>query len=220
MKKMGKEVIGIIAANNIRISPYIFFYTNILESLKVKYELIYPDRNNYIDSFSGKAYKIEWNNKIPSAVNYALYARKVINIVNRRKYSKLIVLTSINATYLSLWLKRKYNRKFVVDIRDYTYENLIPYAFLEKIAFYAAGLRIISSERFKEFLPNNMDYLVCHNISIDSETRPDKWKKQHGIITIGYIGSVAYAENAGKLIKLVRNDKRFKFHIYGMFPEE
>ena len=55
--------VGIIAANNIRYSPYIFFYTDILSKNNIEYELIYPDRNGLEENFDGVSCTLPWNSK-------------------------------------------------------------------------------------------------------------------------------------------------------------
>jgi len=209
--------IAIVAANNIRYSPYIKFYSDILDKLQIPYILIYPERNGTHDSWFGPNYAVAWKKSIPSIVNYALYARQVKKILRKNDVEKVVVLTSINAVYLSVYLKRKLKEKYIVDVRDYTYENYRAYAFLEKVALKNAGLRVISSQKFEDFLPKN-DYLVCHNISVTGNRFEPNKLFYDGRIRITYVGSVAYEKNVRRLIELVVSDKRFEFYIYGGGP--
>lgn len=77
--------VGIIAANNIRYSPYIFFYTDILSKNNIEYELIYPDRNGLEENFDGVSYILPWNGKMPTLLSYALYSNSVIKVIKQRK---------------------------------------------------------------------------------------------------------------------------------------
>lgn len=219
MENTKKELIGIIAANNIRFSPYIFFYTKILDQLDVRYELIYPNRNHLSDTYYGITYSLPWDSKKSSLLNYIKYAKNVEKIIVKKKYSKLIVLTSVIASIMSIWLSKHYRGRYIIDIRDYTYEHIIPYAMLERIALKSAALRILSSYKFKSFLPDE-DYLICHNFHAEKENISIEWKKKSGIIVIGYIGSVAYSKNVIKLIKHVMQNEKFCFYIYGSGPEQ
>lgn len=211
--------IAIVAANNIRYSPYIRFYSDILDKHRIPYILIYPDRNGTNDSWSGTKYALSWNKSIPSIINYALYAIQVKQILKRNNIEKLILLTSINAVYLAFYLKRKFKGRYIVDVRDFTYEDNSGYAFLERIAFRYSGLRVISSKRFEDFLPR-FDYLVCHNISTDGDSFEPKKVFHESRIRITYVGSLAYGKNVRKLIKLVKLDQRFEFYIYGDGPDQ
>ncbi|MDF2544131.1 MAG: hypothetical protein K0S47_3849 [Herbinix sp.] len=207
--------IGIIAANNIRYSPYIFFYTKILDEAKINYELIIPDRNPDLkDSFESVVHILPWNNKYSSIVNYLKYSKNVKSFVKKKKYEFLIVLTTVNAVFCSGWLKDKYAGKYLVDIRDYTYENNKIYYYLEKKSVKNSFLNVISSEKFKLFLPESR-YLVCHNINTPYDGVDYKFKKKSGKIVIGYVGAVSYKDQCIRLMQLVDHDERFEFHIYG-----
>lgn len=211
--------LAIVAANNIRYSPYIKFYSEILDKKQIRYILIYPDRNGTQDSWSGDYFSVPWNKNIPSIINYALYAGKVKKILKKNDVEKVVVLTSINAVYLSFYLKGKLKGKYIVDVRDFTYENNRCYAFLEKIALKYAGLRVISSRKFEEFLPS-YDYLVSHNISVSGEPFESKKIFHDGRVRITYVGSMAYEKNVKRLIELVSSDQRFEFYIYGGGPHQ
>ena len=209
--------IAIVAANNIRYSPYIRFYSDILDKHQIPYILIYPERNGIQDPWSGIKYEVKWDRRNPSIINYALYAQQVKRILKKSNVRKVVVLTSINAVYLSLYLKRRFKGRYIVDIRDFTYENNCGYAFLEKVALKHAGLRVISSKKFEEFLPRN-NYLVCHNISVSGDRFKSDKVLHDGRIRIVYVGSVAYVKNVRRLIELVASDQRFEFYIYGGGP--
>ena len=211
--------IAIVAANNIRYSPYIKFYSEILDKIQVPYILIYPDRNGTQDSWLGHKYAVQWDNNIPNVINYALYARQVKKILKENDVGKIVMLTSINAVYLSFYLKRKFKGKYIVDVRDFSYENNRVYAFLEKIAFKHAGLRVISSKRFEDFLPR-YKYLVCHNISVNGNSFKAEKVLHNGRIRIAYVGSIAYVKNVKKMIELVSSDQRFEYYIYGGGPHQ
>lgn len=212
--------IGIIAANNIRYSPYVFFYTDILKKSGIEYELIYPDRNALGESFDGVSHTLPWNRKLPTFLNYALYSNAVIKVIKQRKYDALIVLTSVNAAYLSMWLKRNYAKRYIVDIRDYSHENIPPYFYLESVAVRNSLMNVISSAKFAEFLPK-ADYSVCHNMNQTEAERADySFCKAKGIIRIGYVGALSYIDQCNRLMKLVAADERFILDYYGSSVSE
>lgn len=212
--------IGIIAANNIRYSPYIFYYANILDAWGIDYELIFADQEKVDDPFNKKSYAVKWNSKIPRAIEYFVYSRKAISIIKKRRYDGLIVLTSITAVYCSMFLKKYYSHRYLVDIRDYTHENIKPYYALEKIGILNSAITIISSPQFVNFLPK-YDYIVCHNINFDVDEKHRTWRKPGSDrIVIGYIGAVGYKENCISLMKMVQKDSRFELRIHGFEPGE
>lgn len=212
--------VGIVAANNIRYSPYIFFYTDILSKNNIEYELIYPDRNGLEESFDGVSHTLPWNSKMPTLLNYALYSNSVIKVIKQRKYDALIVLTGVNAAYLGLWLKRNYAKRYIVDIRDYSHENILPYFKLESMAVQNSLVNVISSAKFTEFLPK-ADYSVCHNVNqTEAEHADYSFCKANGIIRIGYVGALSYIDQCKRLMKLVAVDRRFSLDFYGSSVSE
>lgn len=211
--------IGIIAAHHIRFSPYIFYYTKILEELGFDYELIIPNKMGIIDEFSHKVHLLPWNPQYSSLINYFLYANKVVKVIDYEKYDALIILTTVNASYLAPYLSKKYKKKYIVDIRDYTHENNRFYFFLESMGIRNAKLNVISSSKFTEFLPVSQ-YVVCHNINFEIKDLELLWKKPGDRIIIGHVGSISYKEQCKKLINLVKEDDRFEFHIYGKESKE
>ncbi len=206
--------IGIIAANNIRYSPYIFFYTNILDEIGAKYELIFPNRSNVFDHFDHPVHIVKWNSKIPVALSYFIYANDVKKIISKEKYDFLIVLTMNNGVYFSQWLSKKYNKKYILDIRDYTHENLSLYFHFEKVAVNNALINVISSKKFETFLPVG-EYLTCHNMnSVSSKFSPEINRDKP--ITLSYIGKGGYLDNCVRLCEEISKDRRFKFVFYGI----
>lgn len=212
-------VVGIVAANNIRYSPYIFYYTNILDELGIEYELIYANQNQLVEKFNKTSYPIEWDKNCLRSLEYYKFSRKVISIINRRRYDGLIMLTAITATYCSCFLKRNYTNRYIVDIRDYSHENIWLYNYLEKKAILSSSITVISSPMFKQFLPK-FNYLICHNINFEVNSHKIWRKPSKNKIVIGYVGSLTYKENCVALIKLIDDDDRFEFKIYGFEPGE
>lgn len=91
-------VVGIVAANNIRYSPYIFYYTNILDELEIEYELIYANQNQLEEKFDKTSYPIEWNVNCSRAVEYLKYSRKVISIIKK----KIRWINNVNCNYSNI----------------------------------------------------------------------------------------------------------------------
>lgn len=212
--------VGIIAANNIRYSPYIFFYTELLDHSGIDYELIIPNRSGTEDPFPGVVHTLNWDPKQKTAINYALYAKAVTGVIRKQKYDALIVLTSVNAAYLSFWLKIHYPGRYIVDVRDYTHENIYPYYLMQSVAVRNALMNVISSRRFTSFLPP-AEYHVCHNYSKqDAATVKARFRKASGRIVIGYVGALSYVSQCRALMALVAADSRFCLEFYGTSPEE
>ena len=209
---------GIIAANNIRYSPYIFFYTDILKRHDIRYELIIADRYGLDEDFDAPVMKLPWNPQRHVIANCLEYSRGVKKILRKKKYDLLIVLTSSNAVFLSPWLKRHYEKRYIVDIRDYSHENIPLYFSLEKAAVMHSLLNVVSSGKFTSFLPE-ADYHVCHNYE-ERTGETFSFRKGEDPVRIGYVGGLSYVEQNEKLMRMVRDDPRFTLDYYGTSTKE
>ncbi len=208
--------VAIIAFNNLKFSPYIFPYVNVLKKINADMDLIYPDRSGINEEFpAGKLIKVKWDVSKNKTLNFLSFKKDVSKILKREKYDFVIVLTTFPAVLLSGILSSRYKGKYLVDVRDFTYEDNKLYYALEKKALKNAALRTVSSPGFKNFLPD-FEYLMCQNIAAAyAEGARNFSPKTDGKIIIGYVGTVAYAQQCKKTIDLIKADDRFCFHFYG-----
>lgn len=210
--------VGIVAASNIRESPYIFFYTQLFREMNMAYELIIPNRRGLEETFDAPLHVLPWNAHLPTVANYYKYCGAVKKILEKEAYDFLVVFTGNNAAFLGLWLRKHYQHRYIIDIRDFSHENIAPYYALEKTAIENSLLNIISSRKFTSFLPE-AEYHVCHNCAYGMNTvAPFRRGKEP--IRIGYVGGLFYVEQCNKLMKLVSEDPRFVFEFYGTSPLE
>lgn len=212
-------MVGIVAANNLWISPYAFYYTRLLDELGLDYEIVAPERTpNAKETYDGSLIRVPWDSKKHTLVNYIQYAKTVRKIA-LEKYDALIVLTTLNGVFCYPWLKKHFDQRYILDIRDYTHENHPAYFMLERGAVRRSALNVISSPKFRTFLPKG-EYQVCHNITTPPRTEDFHFQKAEGQIVIGYVGLIAYEEQCRRLMELVHADDRFAFHFYGTGPAE
>lgn len=205
---------AIIAFNNICYSPYIFTYADFLKKNGVSCDLIYPNRAGVDEAFDGNTYPILWDKNKSKCRNFISFTKKAKGILKKNKYDFVFVLTTFPAVLLSGVLSRRYKSKYLVDIRDYTYEHSKIYYHFEKKALKNSKLNVISSPGFANFLPDE-NYYICHNVLDKYKDNALQFKKAHGRIVIGYVGTIAYASQCKAVIDMVRDDDRFEFHFYG-----
>ncbi len=207
-------LIGIIVGNNLRITPYAFYYTTILDELGIEYELVMPDRNKHLKyNDSHVVQVIPWEDESNVVSNYLRYARALKKLTLSR-YDFLIIPDTTVSVFSSYWLKKYFDKRYIIDIRDYTHEKNPVYFQLEKIALSHALARVVSSPKYTSFLPKG-EYLICHNINTPQEKSRYKFKKASKEIVIGYVGALSYIEQCKAIMRLVATDARFKLVFYG-----
>ncbi len=208
--------VAVIAFNNLKFSPYISPYIDVLKKFNAETELIYPNRDGIDEVFNYcKLIPIKWDPRANKAANFISFRKAVIKQLSSVKYDFVIVLTTFPAVLLGGFLRRKYKNRYLVDVRDFTHENNKIFYELEKKALKNAAMRVISSEGFKNFLPS-YDYCLCQNTSSAYRTGAKHfYSKNNGEIVVGYVGTIAYKEQCRKLIDLIKSDNRFSFYFYG-----
>lgn len=150
--------------------------------------------------------------KISKLLAYLKYKKWLKKQIKRKKYDLIIFLQSIAAIFMSAYLFRT-NIRYVIDIRDYSIEgNKILYL-LEKKLLKRSVLNVISSPGYKEFLPSNIDYVLCHNYSLQLFNEP--FVKHTSPIRLSYIGLIRFHEINKKIIDLFLNDNRFEISFIG-----
>lgn len=192
-------------------SPYANFYIDFLTKHNIDFDVIFLNRDSKIRTKYPSNYfcfKKNNNNKIITCLRYISFVKKTIK---KNGYNRLIIFTSTLSVLLNNFLTIKFKRKYIVDIRDYTFENLFIFKFFEKRVLKNSYANVISSKYFSKFLPK-FNYKISHNIDFGLKTIQST-NCDH--ITIGYVGSISYADEVLPLIDLVRKDNRFSFYFYG-----
>ncbi len=206
----------IIAFNNLCKSPYVNIYSDFCKEHNIEHEIIVLNRSNLQESAQVPLISIPWNPACYKMRNFLTFRKEVICQLKQTKPDFVIVLTTMPAVLLSGYLGVHYKGKYLIDIRDYTYEKFLPYYLLETLAIKNAAMNVISSPGFRNFLPN-ADYDLCQNVNAayaqDGGYKFNCTPSEY--ITIGYVGSIAYKKQCMKLIHLVERDDRFKFNFYG-----
>lgn len=208
--------VAIIAFNNLNKSPYVNIYADFCKSNNMEYEIVYSNRENIQEKASGLLRPLSWDAAKSKLWNFLKFRKAVIRYLKNEKPDFVIVLTTMPAVLLSDYLCRHYKGRYLVDIRDYTYENVLPYFILEKCALSNSAMNVISSPGFKKFLPKE-EFFLCQNINeLYAEGRGGVFEPHSKkVITIGYVGTIAYKQQCMKLIHLVEKDECFRFYFYG-----
>jgi len=147
-------------------TPYLHHYTNALSELGLSYDVYYwqrdsspaPIETNYYPfrlPTPGKRFRF-----IRRAFGYARYVFHLKQCLTQDKYIGSIFL-GIQAAMVAP--RKMLQKRFLVDIRDYSGEWLPPYRWEEARVLRRADLVCISSDGFRRWLPPGIAYCLAHN---------------------------------------------------------
>lgn len=151
--------------------------------------------------------------KIGSFIKFRQFSKKLINEI---KPDKIIVLHTIPAVILSDILCKKYAGKFILDYRDFTFENIIPFRKKVEKLSNASEITFVSSDAYRKFLPENDKIFTTHNISQEltqNKIFPENYF--HKPIRISFWGFVRQEEINKSLISQIGKSSDFELHYYG-----
>lgn len=197
--------------------PYLKSYLDCLESFNIEYDVIYLRWTNDNKTYPANYYPF---NGFMSSVTYNFmrkfygyykYSRFVISKLSKKDYTHVITMGIACSVFLSKFLRKNFKGKYIYDIRDYSQVLRFPLLrCLNAKLLCNSYMNVISSNGFKKWLPANIDYIVCHNTTLNkigevvncacTLTYEDKIK----ILTIGQIRDLR--ANAYVIESLSNND--------------
>lgn len=211
-----------ISIGNIYNVPYLTFYLDIVGDND--YDIIYWDRELLDEKTQAvNTYRFDFQvsnkmDKMRGYINFSNFCRK---IVKSNKYQKIVFLQTLGSI-LNTQLIRKMKAEFILDIRDYSYEQNPIIFKIENYIIKKAKMVLISSPAFKTFLPKNIEYLEIHNLQkINRENfNLSKAEIVKYPIKLAYIGKIIYIKENLKLINYFANDPRFSLLFAGSGTEQ
>ncbi|MBP3793155.1 MAG: hypothetical protein ILA24_03840 [Ruminococcus sp.] len=200
-------------------APYIYTYSSLI---KGHLSIIYWDRESKNEKFEDATIyryneEIDYDSKIGKVSGFFGYRNFIKKILKKNRFDTIILLQTWAALLIGDKLRKEYSNKYIVDIRDYTYENFFAVKKYEQFIFKKAGLCVVSSNGYKSFLPKGK-YFTTHNlreISQFDRIRIRNRSKAKAQLNIAFIGVVSYQDQCKKLLLALKNDKRFILSFIG-----
>lgn len=215
-------MIALVFCGDIKYCPYVKRYIERLERAKIDYKVYFWNRSNFnLDLSDHYVYFKEASeltkSKLKKIVDFIRFRKWLIHQLTNNSHEKLIILSTLTGVLLGPFL---YKRKgsYVFDIRDYSYEHIIPFYRIEKKIIENSAFTAISSAGFKAFLPP-YEYVLAHNFS-RSDIKPGaKFVKSDSKINFVWNGLVRYFEFQKSYLDVLKNDPRFNIVFHGDGPE-
>lgn len=224
--------IAIIGFTNLYQMPYLKYYTDLFDIKNVNYDVIYWNRFNISEKndFRCSNYfrfdlALEDDSGIKSKlIAFIKYRKFILSHIKTNNYSKIVVLTTIPSILIGRLLMNNFKNRYIIDIRDFSYENFTFFKYLEKKIFDKAFSVSISSEGFLNFLPKINNYYLSINFNKSNLEQQEEFKnklldrKRDRVIRIIYIGAISYFEMNVKFLNHFGNNKNFIISYVGHGP--
>lgn len=217
------KILIIIGCNPSK-APYIQYYIKTLNDLNCSYDIVYWNRDNIDEKLSSNYYafnnvNFDTDSKIDKICGYFKFRRFVISHIKKNRFDKVIIFTLQSAILFGDILCRKFKKKFIFDIRDYStlYSINICKVIINKCLKYSF-VTSISSPGFIQWLPKKYKYILGHNVHQDlvsgglTDTKINTGRPIK-ILTIGQIRDV---EENYNLIQSIANDNNFSLTFIGI----
>lgn len=217
--------VGVIGFNTLSTMPYAQGYLSVLRELQMDYDLICWDRTR-----NGQTQR-EGNNIIIMKTSdesmrdkffgFLHWHREMKKILRHNAYDKLIVLTTVPAVLLHRYLKKKYDNNYILDIRDYTFEQVTAYRKIVEKRIAGSRYTSISSPGFFHFLSESPKIRISHNLPDQYRQYQQQYRRRpHEKIRIHYLGIITYLDVNQKLIHCLKNDDRIELIYQGQMAEK
>lgn len=211
----------IVSSANMSLCPYAETYMTTLP----EYDVIYWDRYGYNEACSGadQMFRFEYllgdsYGKLSSIRGYVGFRAFLRSVLNSRKYDGVVVLQAQTAFLIADLLEDQYEDRFILDIRDYSYERFSIFRRMEKKLVGKSYSNVISSPGYKIFLPEG-NYLISHNIQ-QVDVRGLIRAPRTNPIVLSYVGKIQYFDQCKKIVDTFGGELDFEVRFVGAGSEQ
>lgn len=155
-------------------------------------------------------------NRLKKIYPFYLFRKNIKRLIEKGNYDKIIILNTMPGFLLHNILLKKYPDRYILDIRDYTYEKYAFYLRIVQRLMSKSFFTTISSRGFKKFLGDNSKLVINHNLSnIENAVDAPTLSKDNNNIVIGFVGAVRYFNANVALIKSVQTSQNIQLTYIG-----
>ncbi|WP_129127761.1 glycosyltransferase family protein [Geomonas oryzae] len=203
----------LIGSSSLRYMPFIRCYEEVLQASGVSYDIVYWDRFGLDEEKENSIafHRPGTARKAALIPGYLGYRRFLKNRLHGARYDLYVVFSAQIAVLLFGFL---IDKRFVVDVRDYTYEGFLPFRLALSALFKRAMLVCISSSGYLEWLPKSGKRVISHNLietDLGAAPLPFDFSKK----VMSYIGAISYYDANVKFISQVRRLEGFEVRYIG-----
>lgn len=219
----------IIGFTKLKYMPYMNMYLNDLDYNRNEVHIIYWNRdlkeeskNKFDERIMFHEFKCYQEDDVPKFLKikkFIKFRKYVKNILRKEKFDFIVVLHTVPAILIQDYLELKFKNNYILDYRDYTYENNIFYKKMIASLVRNSKYTFVSSDRYRAFLPQKYKrkIITSHNIVEDDYSFNEKEypKILNNKIRISFWGFIREEKINLEIIKKISMDNRFELHYYG-----
>lgn len=213
--------IGLIVPANIKYSPYVQYYIDLLNDYDVEYRIMSWDKAG-IDEAADMTFRFNTSdfNRKRILFGHALFAFKCKDFIRKERIDHLIVFTIAPMFFLGYKFLRQFNGKLVIDIRD---DSPFRRRFPDKLKKYSelSHTLVVSSPYYSAWFKKHS--FLCHNADFSIINRyPAQYGKDNikSPIRIVFAGMMIEENINIDIIDQLKNDKEFKLVYIGRDNEK
>ena len=207
--------------------PYLNFYLEALEDTPTEIHVITWRRDSEKDDTLKNdkiiVHEFVQNQKdevakLSKVGNFLKYRAFALQLLKKEKFNRIIILHTLPAVLIADKLIRDYKNRFILDYRDYTYEDYAPFKKMIGKLVKASYATFVSSDAFRAVLPQLDKIYTSHNLLVDSLAHRDvrsSTARVHKPIRIAFWGFIRHEKINEEIIRRLGGDERFELHYYG-----
>ena len=206
---------------------YLQYYAEACDRLGIAYDYMFWDRGTDGGlEYDGRVYT--YHSKAPGMGGRRRYSKfwpllkyrqTVKDVIKKVGYTHLVFANTMLPVSLRGFLCKHYANRFILDIRDYTYEYLWFYRDRVDDLISHSGMSVISSEGFYEFIKPHPNIVLTHNMGNENEVESFPTLKAGKVNTLGFVGSVRYEEENESIIRQLYNLPDYKLLYAGRIQD-
>ena len=212
---------AIIILGNSWVCPYVNTYKRAFDKLGYAYDVILWDRDG-----SDVAAPIRYCSKglnlakpWAKAAAYVGYSRFIKKMVLKNGYDRLVVSGPHLAILLSSFLRKRYKGRYIIDYRDISIEQKPLLAGVYSKTLASSFCNVISSPGFKEYLPQEYNYLISHNFDFERAVAALECgaplHKGSSVLNVLTIGSIRNFSSNVKILESLGNNAHYHMAFVG-----
>ena len=204
--------------------PYLRQYIDYFDSLNILYDVTFickrGDNINYPDNYYSFRYSSSSRfGLVKKLYHYYSYSKFVVKRILKNDYTHVVTMGIACSVFLANFLKSKFKYRYIYDIRDYSQILRIPFfGYANNMLLSNSFMNVISSCGFNHWLPCNIEYTLCHNITIerlDNGISPMFTTDFSGIIRILTIGQIRDLESNTFVINQLSGNSSYELIFSG-----